>query len=102
LILRLSASFAMFDIVRMTWPMTQTAALLLRCVSGGDAALLLVGLWTPFAGVAVAVIHFGILSMARELHYASVVNVAVGLALAMLGPGAWSLDARLFGRKRII
>jgi uncharacterized membrane protein YphA (DoxX/SURF4 family) len=31
-----------------------------------------------------------------------VVAAAAGLALAMLGPGAWSLDARLFGRKRII
>jgi DNA-binding NarL/FixJ family response regulator len=26
---------------------------------------------------------------------------ALGVALAMLGPGAWSVDARLFGRKRI-
>jgi uncharacterized membrane protein YphA (DoxX/SURF4 family) len=26
---------------------------------------------------------------------------AVGLALALLGPGSWSIDARLFGRKRI-
>ena len=26
---------------------------------------------------------------------------ALGVVLAMLGPGAWSLDARLFGRKRI-
>jgi hypothetical protein len=25
----------------------------------------------------------------------------LGCALAMLGPGAWSIDARLFGRKRI-
>jgi putative oxidoreductase len=25
----------------------------------------------------------------------------MGAALAMLGPGAWSVDARLFGRKRI-
>jgi hypothetical protein len=25
----------------------------------------------------------------------------IGAALAMIGPGAWSLDARLFGRKRI-
>jgi hypothetical protein len=24
-----------------------------------------------------------------------------GAAIAMIGPGAWSLDARLFGRKRI-
>lgn len=26
---------------------------------------------------------------------------ALGISLVMLGPGAWSLDARLFGRKRI-
>jgi hypothetical protein len=25
----------------------------------------------------------------------------LGAALAMLGPGAWSIDARLFGRKYI-
>jgi uncharacterized membrane protein YphA (DoxX/SURF4 family) len=30
------------------------------------------------------------------------VAAALGLALAMLGPGAWSLDARVFGRKRIV
>ncbi len=26
---------------------------------------------------------------------------AFGGTLAMIGPGAWSIDARLFGRKRI-
>jgi hypothetical protein len=31
-----------------------------------------------------------------------VVFAAAGLSLAMLGPGAWSFDARLYGRKRII
>jgi uncharacterized membrane protein YphA (DoxX/SURF4 family) len=25
----------------------------------------------------------------------------LGLSLAMIGPGAWSVDARLFGRKQI-
>jgi hypothetical protein len=25
----------------------------------------------------------------------------LGISLAMLGPGAWSVDALLFGRKRI-
>jgi hypothetical protein len=26
---------------------------------------------------------------------------ALGLSLSMIGPGAWSIDARLFGRKQI-
>ena len=30
-----------------------------------------------------------------------IVLAALGVALAMIGPGAWSVDARLFGRKRI-
>jgi uncharacterized membrane protein YphA (DoxX/SURF4 family) len=102
LILRLGAAFSMLDLARMTATVTQPATLLFRSVCAVDAALLVVGLWTPFAGVAVAAIDFGILSLAQGLSGSSVANSAVGLALAMLGPGAWSLDARLFGRKRII
>ena len=102
LILRLSAAFSLLDLARTTGTGAQALTLLFRCVSAADAALLVVGLWTPFAGVAVAAIHLGILSTAQELNGASVVDPAVGLALAVLGPGAWSLDARLFGRKRII
>jgi hypothetical protein len=30
------------------------------------------------------------------------VSIAVGIALAMLGPGAYSLDARIFGRRVIV
>jgi uncharacterized membrane protein YphA (DoxX/SURF4 family) len=30
-----------------------------------------------------------------------VLLAALGVSLVMLGPGAWSLDARLFGRRRI-
>jgi putative oxidoreductase len=102
LILRLSAAFALLDLARMTGTVAQALTLLFRCVSAVDAALLVVGLWTPFAAIAVAAIHLGILSVAHGLNGASVVAAAAGLALAMLGPGAWSLDARLFGRKRII
>jgi hypothetical protein len=102
LILRLGAAFSMLDLARMTGVGAQAATLLFRCVSAVDAALLVMGLWTPFAGIALAAIHLGILSVALGLNGASVVDSAVGLALAMLGPGAWSLDARLFGRKRIV
>ena len=92
----------MLDMARMNGTVTQALTLVFRCVNAVDAALLVVGLWTPFAAVAVAAIHLGILSVAQGLGGASVAGSAVGLALAMLGPGAWSLDARLFGRKRII
>jgi len=29
-------------------------------------------------------------------------QAVLGAALAMVGPGAWSIDARLFGRKHIV
>jgi putative oxidoreductase len=92
----------MLGVARIYGAMDQAPTLLFRGVGAVDAALLVAGLWTPFAGIAAAAIHLGILSVAQELDCAPVVNSVVGLALAMLGPGSWSLDARLFGRKRII
>lgn len=62
---------------------------------------LLVGLWTPFMGAFQAVIElWSAFSTSNEtsLH---LLLAALGISLVMLGPGAWSLDARLFGRKRI-
>jgi uncharacterized membrane protein YphA (DoxX/SURF4 family) len=34
--------------------------------------------------------------------WTQVLLAAMAIALALLGPGAWSIDARLFGRKRLI
>jgi hypothetical protein len=64
-------------------------------------ALLLAGLWTPVAGAVVGV--FGLWS-AISLPGDPWVNILVGTmgaALALVGPGAWSVDARLFGWRRI-
>lgn len=66
-----------------------------------SAGLLLLGLWTPIgAGLQIALEAW---SAAQDtgLINAHAILAAVGLALLMLGPGAWSIDARLFGRKRI-
>jgi putative oxidoreductase len=73
----------------------------LGLVAAGAALLLLVGLWTPMAGVLVAVAELG-LAMSHPAEPWTFVHFGtLGAALAMLGPGGWSVDARLFGRKHI-
>jgi putative oxidoreductase len=65
------------------------------------AGLLIAGLWTPVSSsvFAAAVLWTGLSSRADLT--TSLLVTAIGLALAMLGPGAWSLDARLYGWRRI-
>jgi putative oxidoreductase len=66
-----------------------------------DGALLATGLWTPIAGPLVILIStWGILVQQEDAH-AGILLAAIGAALALVGPGALSLDARLFGWKRI-
>jgi putative oxidoreductase len=65
------------------------------------AVLLLVGLWTPVSGVLMAVAELCLVLSHVSDPRMHIQLGALGAALAMLGPGAWSVDAHLFGRKRI-
>jgi putative oxidoreductase len=66
--------------------------------------LLLGGLWTPASGVGIAVDELWIASSRYSLQpgdlWTHVLLAVLGAGLAMLGPGAWSVDAHLYGRKR--
>jgi putative oxidoreductase len=77
------------------------APVIAELVTAGAAILLLVGLWTPIAGGVIAVAQFG-LAFSRPADPWTFIQFGVlGAAIAMLGPGGCSVDARLFGRKQI-
>ncbi len=67
----------------------------------GAGILLLAGLWTPIAGALVAVIALWHTFSQPGDPWSCIMLGTLGAALALLGPGAWSVDARLFGWKRI-
>jgi uncharacterized membrane protein YphA (DoxX/SURF4 family) len=70
----------------------------IRIASG---ILLLVGLWTPIAGTLVVIAQvWSIFDNAGD-PWAHLLLGIMAASLALLGPGFWSVDARLFGWKRI-
>jgi putative oxidoreductase len=78
-----------------------TEFVILNLLSVADGALLVAGLWTPVAGYLVLVLAvWGFLAQNASL-CPIILSATIGVALALVGPGAWSLDAWLFGWKRI-
>ena len=72
-------------------------------VIGALAGLLLIaGLWTPVAGVIAACAEAWI-AFTSPAHAGIAVALAVlCVTLALIGPGQWSVDARLYGRKQLV
>ncbi len=107
LLLRLGAGLSLiyFGIADLSRGLGEpiTAASDLLATAGG--ILLLAGLWTPVAG-ALAAIDEVWLAFSRPFSHLSdqwlhILLAVLSGGVAMLGPGAWSVDARLFGRKRL-
>ena len=67
----------------------------------GDGALLVAGLWTPIAGALVVILALWDALAQHGNPCPCILLATIGVALALLGPGAWSFDAWLFGWKRI-
>jgi putative oxidoreductase len=78
---------------------------LLEIVQAVGGVLLLTGLWTPVAGAAITIdelwITFSQGNSTQGDQWGHVLLAVLSAGLAMLGPGAWSIDARLFGRRRL-
>jgi uncharacterized membrane protein YphA (DoxX/SURF4 family) len=75
--------------------------MIMEVVAIGVGTLLLIGLVTPVAAVVVVLLESAF-AFALPAHVEdSILLASLGAALATLGPGLQSIDARLFGRKRI-
>jgi len=75
--------------------------LILEVLAACAAILVLIGLWTPFAGALIAISELALASSHRADPWTFIQYAVLGAALAMLGPGGCSVDAHLFGRKQI-
>ena len=101
LVMRLVAGIAFIARAAATMhngPLTTFATAIVAILAG---LCLLAGLWTPIAGSLVAVLGIWFACTHVEDPLASLLLATIGAALALVGPGAWSIDARLFGWKRI-
>ena len=102
LILRLVLGFVL--IVRASFKLWSDPPLNLTIASVillAGAILLMLGLWTPIAGTIVALVElWKILTLPGDKAVWLLLGT-IGCAVAMLGPGLWSVDARLFGWKRV-
>ena len=78
-----------------------TAQMVPPLLAAAFGAMLTLGLFTPFAGIMAAVAEVWIAFSHPGYRWPQIELSGLCLSLVMIGPGAWSIDARLFGRKQI-
>ena len=71
---------------------------LIAAVAG---VFLLLGLWTPVAGITIAAVEVWIFLASLGNSLTAIMLAGLGATVAMIGPGLWSIDARLYGRKHL-
>jgi len=80
----------------------QNAAIFVRSFIEAIAGILLIlGLWTPVAGTLAALTEIWRICCGSGDLWTVIILATLAIGLAMIGPGAWSIDACLFGRKHM-
>ncbi len=106
LLLRLGVGVALIylGLSRLFGGLGEPSTIAWDLIEAAGGIFLLAGLWTPLMGALVALdelwIAFSVDSSHSDGRLIHIFFAVLTAGVAMLGPGAWSIDARLFGRKR--
>jgi hypothetical protein len=102
LLLRLIAAAALINQAAFRFQLgISDRPIILTSFTVATAILLLLGLWTPIAGVLAVTVELWAAFAQPGDHWIQILLGALGAGLGLLGPGVWSVDARLFGWKRV-
>jgi uncharacterized membrane protein YphA (DoxX/SURF4 family) len=78
-----------------------TASIAPQAMGAILAIFIMIGLWTPLAGALIAAIEVWTTLVYPSDLGTAILLATLGATLTMIGPGTFSIDARLFGRKHI-
>jgi putative oxidoreductase len=107
LLLRCDAACALisFGVADIAGPVSEPNTIVCDLFGAAAAIFLLAGLWAPLAGALLALdqlwVAFSLYGTPRDGHGIHLSLAILCAGVAMIGPGAWSIDARLFGRRRV-
>jgi putative oxidoreductase len=73
-----------------------------QAIGALSGLLLVAGLWTPVAGAMAGCAEAWVAFSSPGHAGIPVILAVLGVTLALIGPGEWSLDARLYGRKHYV
>lgn len=97
-VLRVAVATAL---VTRVWLCPSLIATVLMALSAVAALLITVGLFTPIVSGSAALLSLGFIRFSGEPSM-SALMIAILIAVALLGAGAYSVDARLYGRRRLV
>ena len=102
ILLRVAAGSALATRGLLAFPhIASVASELVQLVVGAVGLLLIIGLWTPATAAVMVILELWLMVSRRGDLTVEVLLCTLALSIALLGPGGWSIDARLFGWKRI-
>jgi len=103
LLLRLLAGGALISRgVAATSAGIYTAVVFLQIAGAVAGLLILAGLWTPVVGMLAGCVEAWLAITQPGAQSLAIMLAGLAVSLAMIGPGTWSIDAQLYGRKQIL